>query len=177
VAHPLHQLTEIRACFGGELVAGVPKVVNMDALQADSGQRGQPHPPGEVAVTQRRALRTGEDEDRLRAFILLLVEGWMETARAAEGRLAWNDAISIVSAVAECGSRDPARHNAHLWHMHLLAQSGRLEELAERAESDRHARRQLDRTLYETGRGDDLRRRAEHGDEYALYLLVRLLGE
>jgi hypothetical protein len=66
VAHPLHQFAEIRASLGGELVTRVPEIVDLHAYQADSAQRGHPHPPGEVAVTQRRALRTGEDEDRRR---------------------------------------------------------------------------------------------------------------
>jgi len=47
--------------------------------------------------------------------------------------------------------------------------------LAELAKTDVHARRRLDRFLYEEGRDSELRRRAEHGDKTALYLLVRLL--
>jgi hypothetical protein len=32
VAHALHQLTDVRACVGRELVAGVPQVVKVNAL-------------------------------------------------------------------------------------------------------------------------------------------------
>jgi hypothetical protein len=61
--------------------------------------------------------------------------------------------------------------------MDLLAMAGRLEELAARGTTDVHARRRLDRFLYEQGRDGDLRHRARHGDRYALYMLVRLLRE
>jgi hypothetical protein len=50
-----------------------------------------------------------------------------------------------------------------------------MHELAELAKTDVHARRRLDRFLYEDGRDSELRRRAERGDKTALYLLVRLL--
>ncbi|WP_407567186.1 hypothetical protein [Polymorphospora sp. A560] len=53
--------------------------------------------------------------------------------------------------------------------------AGLLDELADLAETDVHARRQLDRFLYEEGRDVELRRRAERGDKTALYFLVRLL--
>lgn len=59
--------------------------------------------------------------------------------------------------------------------MDLLAKAGRLHELADLAENDVHARRRLDRFLFEEGRDSDLRQRAERGDKTALYLLVRLL--
>ncbi|MGI5175795.1 hypothetical protein ACQEVZ_05620 [Dactylosporangium sp. CA-152071] len=61
--------------------------------------------------------------------------------------------------------------------MDLLAKAGRLDELARRGESDRCARRRLDRLLYEQGRGSDLRHRAERGDKTAFYVLVRLLRD
>ncbi|GIJ30822.1 hypothetical protein Vqi01_59840 [Micromonospora qiuiae] len=96
-------------------------------------------------------------------------------AEAAEGRGDWATAIGMVSGFSECYSRDYYRHDAHLWHMELLAKAGLLHELAELAKSDVHARRQLDRFLYEEGCESELRRRAEHGDKTALYFLVRLL--
>ena len=52
----------IRARIGGELVAGMAQVVNVDAFQADHDERRTPDPPPEVGVGQRRALRTGERE-------------------------------------------------------------------------------------------------------------------
>jgi hypothetical protein len=100
--------------------------------------------------------------------------GWADAARAAEERHDCDEAISIVGAAAECFSQDYNRHNAHLWHMHLLAQAGRMDELARLAGSDVHARRQLDRTLREAGEADELRRRADDGDRYALLQLKRL---
>ncbi|MFB6394616.1 hypothetical protein AAFH96_16095 [Polymorphospora sp. 2-325] len=87
----------------------------------------------------------------------------------------WATAIAVVSGFAECYSRDHYRHNTHLWHMKLLVKAGLLDELADLAETDVHARRQLDRFLYEEGRDVELRRRAERGDKTALYFLVRLL--
>ena len=101
--------------------------------------------------------------------------GWADAARAAEERRDWDEAISAVTAAAECFSQEYNRHNAHLWHMHLLAQAGYMDELARLAESDVHARRQLDRALREAGQADELRRRAEDGDQYALLQLQRLL--
>jgi hypothetical protein len=104
-----------------------------------------------------------------------VVEHWAAAVRAAENRGDWDEAISMISSVAECFSLDYVRHDAHLWHMDLLAEAGRLDELAMRGETDTHARRRLDRLFYEEDRDDELRRRAQHGDKTALYLLVRLL--
>ncbi|WP_233358645.1 hypothetical protein [Thermomonospora amylolytica] len=106
-----------------------------------------------------------------------MVKGWADTVRAAEERGDWDEAISVISSVAECDSRNFVRHDAHLWYMDLLARAGRLDELAMLAETDRHARRRLGRLLYEEGRDGELRHRAQHGDKTALYLLVRLLRE
>ncbi|MGW5517146.1 hypothetical protein [Nocardia africana] len=103
------------------------------------------------------------------------METWVDTVRAAEARCDWDAAISAVSVAAECYSADHNRHDAHLWHMDLLAKARRLDELATRGETDVHARRRLDRFLYEDGRDCDLRQRALHGDKTALYFLVRLL--
>ncbi|AVT28183.1 hypothetical protein C6361_00210 [Plantactinospora sp. BC1] len=74
------------------------------------------------------------------------------SAEAAEARGDWATAIVLVGEFAECYSRDPYRHNAHLWHMDLLVKAGLLRELADRAEADVHARRRLDRFRYEQGR-------------------------
>ncbi|GLW64141.1 hypothetical protein Arub01_23850 [Actinomadura rubrobrunea] len=97
--------------------------------------------------------------------------------RAAEEQGDWDTAISLIRSVAECDSPDDLKADAHLWHMDLLARAGRLDELATRGETDRHAQRRLDRLLYEEDRDSELRHRALHGDKYALYLLVRLLRE
>ena len=99
------------------------------------------------------------------------------SAEAAEARGDWATAIAMVSESAECYSRDPYRHNAHLWHMDLLVKAGLLRELADRADIDVHARRQLDRFLYEEDRDGVLRERAQRGDKIALYLLVCLLHD
>ncbi|GII59687.1 hypothetical protein Pth03_80760 [Planotetraspora thailandica] len=104
-----------------------------------------------------------------------MVEGWADAVDAAEGRGDWGEAILAITPVAECDSSDYVRSDAHLWHMDLLAKAGRLDELTTRAGTDRHARRRLDRLLYEEGLDNDLRCRAQTGDKYALYLLVRLL--
>lgn len=93
----------------------------------------------------------------------------------AEARGDWIAAIAAARRIAECYSHDHYRHSAHLRHMHLLTKAGLLDELTELAKTDVHARRSLDKHFYETGRDAELRDRAEHGDEYALYLLVRLL--
>ncbi|MEV5646791.1 hypothetical protein AB0L57_00945 [Nocardia sp. NPDC052254] len=106
-----------------------------------------------------------------------IVENWFEAAVAAEARRDWDAAISAVEAVEECYSVAPERHDAHLWHMDLLVKARYLDELAARSETDVHARRRLDRFLYEDGRDRDLRQRALHGDKQALYFLVRLLRQ
>ncbi|MGI5176330.1 hypothetical protein ACQEVZ_08385 [Dactylosporangium sp. CA-152071] len=105
------------------------------------------------------------------------METWFDhaAAEAAEARGDWTTAIAVVSEFAECYSQDFHRHNAHLWHMDLLARAGLLDELADQAGIDVHARRRLDRLLFEEGRAGELRRRAEDGDKTALHLLVRLL--
>ncbi|MEV0569562.1 hypothetical protein [Dactylosporangium sp. NPDC050588] len=96
-------------------------------------------------------------------------------AEAAEACGDWATAIELVSEYAEPYSPDHHRHNAHLWHMDLLAKAGLLTELADRADNDVHARRRLDRFLFEEGNAGELRRRADRGDKTALHLLVRLL--
>ena len=62
MAHRCHEFLRIRARIGGELVAGMAQVVNVDAFQADRGERRNPDPPPEVGVGQRCALGTGECE-------------------------------------------------------------------------------------------------------------------
>ncbi|MGW1539169.1 hypothetical protein ACWCPM_02525 [Streptomyces sp. NPDC002309] len=102
---------------------------------------------------------------------------WFEQVQAAEQRRDWDAAIALVSAHAECYSTNPSRHNSHLWHMDLLVRAERLSELTERALTDVHARRRLNRALRERGMEAALRNRAEAGDRDALYVLVRLLCE
>ncbi|MGY0070447.1 hypothetical protein ACWZEH_27435 [Streptomyces sp. QTS137] len=102
---------------------------------------------------------------------------WFEQARAAEQLQDWDVAIALVSIHAECHSNDPDMHDNHLWHMDLLARAERVPELTERALTDVHARRRLNRSLRERGMEATLRNRAEDGDRGALYVLVRLLCE
>ncbi|MBO3737100.1 hypothetical protein [Actinoplanes flavus] len=71
---------------------------------------------------------------------------WHARALAAEERKDWDEAITLVSAHAECFSADHYRHNSHLWHMRLLALAGRRPELEQLATTDSHARRALGRT-------------------------------
>ena len=98
-------------------------------------------------------------------------------AEAAEARGDWATAIALVGGYAECYSPDHYRHGAHLWHLDLLARAGLSTELAELADNDAHARRRLDQFLFDEGRAEDLRARAEHGDKTALYKLVTLFRE
>lgn len=102
---------------------------------------------------------------------------WLERARAAEQLQEWDVAIALVSAYAECFSDDPDMHDNHLWYMDLLARAERIPELTERALTDSHARRRLNRSLRERGMEAALRDRAEDGDRGALYVLVRLMSE
>ncbi|MEU0989307.1 hypothetical protein [Streptomyces sp. NPDC005953] len=102
---------------------------------------------------------------------------WSERARAAEELQDWDEAIALVSAHAECFSDDPGMHDNHLWHMDLLARAERISELTERALTDSHARRRLNRSLRERGMEAALCDRTEEGDRDALYILVRLMCE
>ncbi|WP_392676655.1 hypothetical protein [Streptomyces sp. LN785] len=102
---------------------------------------------------------------------------WLERARAAEQLQDWDVAIALVSAHAECFSDDPDMHDNHLWHMDLLTRAGRIPELTERALTDKHARRRLNRSLRERAMEAALRDRAEGGDHDALYVLIRLMCE
>ncbi|MFF4892918.1 hypothetical protein [Micromonospora chersina] len=95
----------------------------------------------------------------------------------AEERADWDRAIAVVAAVAACYSTDHERHNAHLWHMDLLARAGRRVELATLGHRDVHARRRLNRLLHEEGRWEELRRRARSGDAGARYLLEGPAGD
>ncbi|MBY8874188.1 hypothetical protein K7640_20375 [Micromonospora sp. PLK6-60] len=67
----------------------------------------------------------------------------LRAARDAESRADWATAIALLAPVAECYSADHARHHAHLWHLDLLARTGRRGELAALARTDVHARRRL----------------------------------
>ncbi|MEV6163138.1 hypothetical protein AB0L71_14640 [Streptomyces sp. NPDC052052] len=100
---------------------------------------------------------------------------WFEQARVAEQGQDWDVAIALVSAHAECFADDPCLHDNHLWHMDLLARAERIPELTERALTDVHAHRRLNRLLGERGMEAALRNRAEDGDRGALYVLVHLL--
>ncbi|MEV7905163.1 hypothetical protein [Streptomyces anulatus] len=102
---------------------------------------------------------------------------WLERAGAAEQLRDWDEAIALVSAHAECFSDDPDMHDKHLWHMDLLVRAERISELTERALTDSHARRRLNRSLRERGMEAALCGRAEDGDRDALYVLVRLMCE
>ena len=66
MAHAVHQLSEVRARLGRELVAGVPQVMKMNTGQADRGSSRHPGATVEIAVTERGALGASEDEDRRR---------------------------------------------------------------------------------------------------------------
>ncbi|MEV4411260.1 hypothetical protein [Catellatospora sp. NPDC049609] len=103
------------------------------------------------------------------------MDDWMIVGRDAEERGDWDLAISTVEPHAECYSAEHERHDAHLWHMDLLVKAGRLDELAARGIGDVHARRRLNRYLYEAGKHEQLARRAEAGDEGARVLLGRLV--
>lgn len=106
-----------------------------------------------------------------------MTEQWWERAEAAERIGDWEAAIVLVAARAECYSADSGAHGDHLWHMDLLARAGRLPDLTERALTDVHARRRLNRSLRERGMEGALRKRAEDGDRDALYVLIRWLCE
>lgn len=79
---------------------------------------------------------------------------WSERVRLAEERGDYDEAITVLSAVAECYSADYERHNAHLWHLDLLARAGRHVELRALGGHDAHARRRLSRLLAEDGQAD-----------------------
>ncbi|MER6158314.1 hypothetical protein ABT147_22600 [Streptomyces sp. NPDC001868] len=75
-----------------------------------------------------------------------MTEPWWERAEAAERLGDREAAIALVAARAECYSADSGAHGDHLWHMDLPARAGRLPDLTERALTDVHARRGLDRS-------------------------------
>ena len=57
MAHPCHEFPRIRARIGGELVAGMAQVVNVDACHADRGERRNPDPPPESGDCPRPGRR------------------------------------------------------------------------------------------------------------------------
>ncbi|WP_433342344.1 hypothetical protein [Micromonospora sp. CA-111912] len=61
--------------------------------------------------------------------------------------------------------------------MDLLDRAGLHVELAALGQRDVHARRRLNRLLYEEGRSEDLRQRARSGDDGARFLLGRLVED
>ncbi|MFJ8883846.1 hypothetical protein ACIRJR_10580 [Streptomyces sp. NPDC102402] len=99
---------------------------------------------------------------------------WFEQARAAEEREDWDTAVLLTAGHARCYG-DSEEHDSHLWHMDLLVRAQRFAELTERALTDVHARRRLNRGLRDQGREAALRHRAAGGDVDALYVLLRLL--
>ncbi|MGW0779697.1 hypothetical protein [Streptomyces sp. NPDC002913] len=101
---------------------------------------------------------------------------WFERARAAEEREDWDTAVLLVAGHAACYG-DAVEHDSHLWHMDLLVRAQRFAELTERALTDVHARRRLNRGLRDQGREAALRLRAAEGDKDALYVLLRSLCE
>src|SRR5207245_2827170 len=74
----------VRARIGRELIAGMAQVVNVDALQADSGERRTPDPPPEVGVGQRRALGTGERESTGRNRAKVRAQVWHDQVREVD---------------------------------------------------------------------------------------------
>lgn len=89
---------------------------------------------------------------------------WYEQARVTERIQDRDTAIALVSARAECYSRGANMRNNHLWHVDLPARAERIPELMERARTDVHARRRLNRSPQERGGKAVLRDRAEDGD-------------
>ena len=62
VTHALHQLAEVGARLGDQVVAGVPEVVEVDALEVGSSDRRDPDPVPESGVTEQFAFRAGEEQ-------------------------------------------------------------------------------------------------------------------
>lgn len=60
--HPGHEFLEVRARVGGHLVAGMTEIVEVNAVEADSGQRGKPDTLAEIRVRDGCSRRGGEDE-------------------------------------------------------------------------------------------------------------------
>src|SRR6185437_5254152 len=50
-AHPRNEFLGVRARVGGEPVAGMPQVVEMDTKQADRSERGKPHTAASSALS------------------------------------------------------------------------------------------------------------------------------
>ena len=62
VAHALHQLPEVGAGLGDQVVAGMPEVVEVDPIEVGSGDRRNPDPVAERGVTEQLAFRAGEEQ-------------------------------------------------------------------------------------------------------------------
>jgi hypothetical protein len=60
--HAVHQLPKVGACRGGELVAGMPQIMEVDTSKARCGEGGQPVATPEVGVAKGASSRTGEYE-------------------------------------------------------------------------------------------------------------------
>jgi hypothetical protein len=63
VAHPCHEISQPRSAGRGEVVAGVPQIMEVQPLHTDGPHRVRPgRHPVEVAPPQRAAHRAGEDQ-------------------------------------------------------------------------------------------------------------------
>ena len=62
MAHALHQFAQVGPGVGHEEIPRVAQVVEVDAEQAGSGQRGQPNPTTEVTMPHRPAAGAGKDQ-------------------------------------------------------------------------------------------------------------------
>jgi hypothetical protein len=60
VAHAFHQLPEVGTRRSGQVIAGVAKIMEVNAGEPGSGAGPVPDPAAEVAVMQRRTRGTGE---------------------------------------------------------------------------------------------------------------------
>src|SRR5262245_17816484 len=60
VAHAFHQLAKVGSRLGGQVIACVPQIVEVDSLEIGGGDRGNPDPVPEDGVAERLSFRTGE---------------------------------------------------------------------------------------------------------------------
>src|SRR5215470_12654895 len=68
MAHPVHKLAERRSGASGELVAGVPEIVEVNSRQAGGPKRWVPEAVAKVDVPQGLACRTGEEQTVVARF-------------------------------------------------------------------------------------------------------------
>jgi hypothetical protein len=62
MAHPIHQLPQIGTLSGGQIVAGMPEIMEVHTGQTGPLAGCQPDAATEVAMTQRLITWAGEDE-------------------------------------------------------------------------------------------------------------------